>query len=265
MGGVPRRADGSAHDDDVSLAMNVSRRTIRVSLLGLLCVLSSPAGVTRTGGSLAIRKTSAQTLGAASGGLPIVAGDSWRYLRGTSEPPSAWKTVAFDESAWTLGASGFGFGGWDDATILTDMQAPAQPPGYVAVYLRRQFTVPAPAAVSALTLSIKYNDGFVAYINGTEVARRNMTGETPAYTATANATHDAATAEVIDLGASLSLLVPGSNVLAIQGHNVSVGDGDFSLIPELVAGNAPNQPASPATPANGAPGESMPPQPVRRR
>jgi len=176
--------------------MSITRalgRALRIGLFGLLCVKMAPAGV---------RAPALHPPGPASGGLRILSGDSWRCFKGTSEPPPAWTTVAFDDSSWSLGV--------DNATNLAESPA---------VYLRRQFMVPAPAAVAGLTLSVNYNDGFVAFINGTEVARRSTTGP----------------AAVIDLGASSRLLVAGKNVLAIQGSGVAVGDGDFSLITELAA------------------------------
>jgi len=48
-----------------------------------------------------------------------------------------------------------------------------------SVYTRFQFTVADPAVFNSLTLRMKYDDGFVAYLNGTEIARRNA----PEYTA----------------------------------------------------------------------------------
>src|SRR5664279_2287823 len=42
-----------------------------------------------------------------------------------------------------------------------------------SAYLRVPFTVSNPAVFNLLTLSLRYDDGFVAYLNGTEVLRRN--------------------------------------------------------------------------------------------
>jgi len=42
-----------------------------------------------------------------------------------------------------------------------------------SVYLRLPFNVTEPTAVESLTLRMRYNDGFIAYLNGIEVARRN--------------------------------------------------------------------------------------------
>ncbi|MEX2185715.1 MAG: lamin tail domain-containing protein [Pirellulales bacterium] len=103
--------------------------------------------------------------------------------------------------------------------------------------VRVPFTVADAAAVDVLTIRMRYDDGFAAYLNGTLVASRNA----PAAiawdsTATAERADDAAVAfESIDISAFRSLLVDGNNVLAIAGLNFSAGDDDFLLSAELVA------------------------------
>ena len=50
---------------------------------------------------------------------------------------------------------------------------------------------------------------------------------------TTTGNHEAGTPETFALGAAADFLVAGTNVLAIEGHNTSLGSSDFSLIPEL--------------------------------
>src|SRR5436309_375673 len=59
--------------------------------------------------------------------------------------------------------------GYDENTLLADM-----PARYLSVFFRKKFTVTDPQAVKWLTLRIDYDDGFLAYLNGTEVARRGF-------------------------------------------------------------------------------------------
>ena len=85
---------------------------------------------------------------------------------------------------------------------------------------------------------MKYDDGFVAYINGMEVASRNAPA-TVAWNSAADAARDDANALIykeIDISDYISALQAGGNVLAIQVLNVSARDDDLLLIPELVAG-----------------------------
>ncbi|HEY7117651.1 MAG TPA: lamin tail domain-containing protein [Tepidisphaeraceae bacterium] len=108
-------------------------------------------------------------------------------------------------------------------------------------YLRVGFNVTNPGNITALDLKINYDDGFVAYLNGTEVARRNAPGSagTPiAYNAAATTDRtpaQALTAEDIDISAFRNLLVAGNNVLAIQGLNSSAGSDDFLIVPQITA------------------------------
>lgn len=192
--------------------------------------------------------------------LPIVTGDTWRYFKGTTEPPAAWNTIGFLDTGWGSGPSGFGYGDGDDATVFSDMQN-----SYTTVYTRRLFDVPNPSTILGLEMEVDYDDGFVAYINGVEVARRNAANGTPPFNALATTSHEAAAgasgnpSETIDLNAFLGALVPGTNVIAVQGLNRALSSTDLSLIVELRQINAPPSPPSNPSPAPGATGVSLSP------
>jgi hypothetical protein len=102
-----------------------------------------------------------------------------------------------------------------------------------SILIRQPFTVANPASVNQLTLRVKYNDGFVAYLNGSEVARRNAPLVVD-WNSTATATHSSATSQDILLPGAEDLLVSGTNILAVQGLNISSNDGDFYLEPHLI-------------------------------
>lgn len=175
--------------------------------------------------------------------ISIGAGDVWRYFKGWQAPPSNWNIVGFDASSWPTGPSGFGYGDGDDATNLSDMRY-----NYPTVYIRSAFTVPDPGVIKQLVLSVDYDDGFVAYLNGVEVARANVSGSPPAYNALANppgGNHEASRGDTdpqavahYDISKFSYLLVPGTNVLALQGHNVKLESSDFSLIPTLIGSDS---------------------------
>jgi parallel beta-helix repeat protein len=158
--------------------------------------------------------------------IPLTA--TWRFLRGrepASAAPEAWTQVDFDDSGWETGPAGFGFGDQDDATVLDDMQG-----SYVTVYVRKEFGGPAAAVDAALELVIDYDDGFIAYLNGREVARRSIPAG-PATYQTLASSHEAGNPETIRIGTGHDL--QEWNVLAIEGHNGSLTSSDFSLIPTL--------------------------------
>ncbi|HEY2952276.1 MAG TPA: lamin tail domain-containing protein, partial [Verrucomicrobiae bacterium] len=107
-------------------------------------------------------------------------------------------------------------------------------------FLRLPFSVSGSNPYDQLTLNLQYDDGFIAYLNGVEVARRNApAGAT--WNSAATAEHPTAAVlspETIDLTANLGLLLPGQNVLAIHGLNLSASDADFLVRAELTARQA---------------------------
>jgi hypothetical protein len=101
------------------------------------------------------------------------------------------------------------------------------------VYTRLPFLLSGAASVTGATLRVRHDDGFVAWLNGTEVASRNAPA-VPAWDAAATAarTGDEALAfEAFEVPPAL--LAEGTNVLAVQGLNVDAGDADFFLLPVL--------------------------------
>ncbi len=104
-----------------------------------------------------------------------------------------------------------------------------------SAYLRVPFTVANAVALTSLTLQIRYDDGFVAYLNGAEIARRNApaTVQYDSAAAASRPNSQALTPENINLTDQLSLLQDGQNVLAIQGLNDSASSSDFLMQAEL--------------------------------
>jgi len=176
---------------------------------------------------------------------PLVrAREMWRYFKGTVAPPTDWADSGFDDTTWLLGPTGIGYGDGDDLTVLEDMRRveddPDTPevdesqPGYVSVFLRKVFAVADAAAINDLILRVDYDDSFVAYLNGTEVARAGLSGNPPAFDRTGSS-HEAGTPVEFDITGDRGLLVDGLNTLAIQVHNTDYTSSDVSMIPELIS------------------------------
>src|SRR5687767_8842856 len=100
-----------------------------------------------------------------------------------------------------------------------------------SAYIRIPFTVADPTNVALVTLRVRYDDGFAALINGVEVARGNAP-DTLSYNSSATNSHSPATVEEFRLGAIN--LVPGVNILALHGLNLSAADTDFVIAAELI-------------------------------
>ena len=106
-------------------------------------------------------------------------------------------------------------------------------------YLRVPFTLEDADLVFSLQLHMKYDDGFVAYINGTEVARSNVpSAQSPTWSTRASTNRNnsaAGTFELHSITLTPGLLVDGINMLAIHGMNrrIHTQDKEFVLVPKL--------------------------------
>lgn len=114
--------------------------------------------------------------------------------------------------------------------------------GRTSLWMRTTFNVANPAAHTNLRLRMKFDDGFVAYLNGVPVAAANAPESTPLawnQLATAANTDTAAIAfREFPLGAAAQLAA-GENVLAIHGLNTALAASSDALwVPELVVDTA---------------------------
>jgi len=169
----------------------------------------------------------------------IFEGDEWRYFKGTYEPPANWNDLTFDDASdpcWLSGNTGIGYEtgtgyGPCIATNLADMQN-----SYWSVYARKTFTIDEPARLIGLTLHIDFDDGYIAYINGTKVHSQYPPSPVAYNRPASTSNHEASCGSILpqyDISASISALVPGTNVLALQVHNTTISSSDFIFIPEL--------------------------------
>ncbi len=157
----------------------------------------------------------------------VTQGDIFRYYLPMTNT-SSWVTPNFDDSSWSAGPSGFGYGDGDDATLL--------PFGTQSAFLRTKFFIEDPSKVEKLLLDIDYDDGYLAYINGNFVAASNVADvliDTGTPTATEVTFEENGTIERKDISDNISLLVAGENTLAIQIKNHTQNSSDLSVIPFL--------------------------------
>ncbi|MBN1443878.1 MAG: CotH kinase family protein, partial [Planctomycetes bacterium] len=171
--------------------------------------------------------------------LVIDRGDVWKFFRGRSDPPGgspAWTLRGYDDSGWESGPTGIGYGDGDDATVLDDMEY-----SYSTVFARRAFVVDDPALVRAAVLRVDYDDAYVAYVNGVEVARSASAPSDAVihFDMLAEDAHEALGGgggdpeDEVDISFAIGDLRAGDNVLAIVVLNASLGSSDLSLIPRL--------------------------------
>lgn len=152
----------------------------------------------------------------------------WQYLAG-SHPNSGWTQQDFNAGAWENAAAGFGYNYNDNKTVLKDMKD-----RYRSVYLRKSFNIAEPDGISELGLYVKYDDGFIAYLNGREIIRAGVFRGSGAR-ASSIEKHERKGWEYFKIDNHGDFLRKGTNILAVEGHNNAVNSSGFTLHPSLVA------------------------------
>ncbi len=165
----------------------------------------------------------------------IETGQSVKYLVPSSPVPSEWVNTGFDDTGWTDGIAGIGYGDEDDST---DVGA------CISVYWRCRFTVSDPGVIEKLILDMDFDDSFVAYLNGEELARVNLGAANSATTydqlsdgLSEARLHDGLQPFRFVLDETITdLLTAGENIFCVEVHNQSSGSSDLSSNAFLHAG-----------------------------
>jgi hypothetical protein len=157
-------------------------------------------------------------------------GATWRWRPGTieaSSPIEAWRSLNFNDAQFTTAPAPFWYGDvLPGGTRITGMQNV-----HLCIFLRKTFVITNTAEVASLHLGALVDDGFVAWINGTEVQRVNMPGATGG-PVTISTLANNALEPVSFLTYNLptpSYLVPGTNIIAVQVFQSSLGSSDLGF------------------------------------
>lgn len=171
-----------------------------------------------------------------------------------------WQRADYDDSTqtgWLIGTGGVGYEtGTGYETFIGDLFADRDGQQSIdllaamdstgdgvadtpSVYIRYPFHVDDPETIDGMQLLARYDDGFVAYVNGVEVVRQNVAG-TPAWDRTAKSNHEATDAfELFDFSSLIQTaeveFSAGQNVLAVHLMNRQVNSPDLLFQGQLVA------------------------------
>ena len=179
-----------------------------------------------------------------SGSPPIIlfdaGADCTAFVPADDSLGLSWTGREFDDSDWIQGTTGVGFdspaGGYNG---LFNLDLSAMKGQTASGYIRIPFEIPDQAsldAVGTMTLNMMYDDGFIAWINGTRVADDNAPATPTWNSSTSGVNRNEGLAVEFtphDASAGVAGLVVGTNVLAIQILNSGTGSSDLLCVPQL--------------------------------
>ena len=118
-------------------------------------------------------------------------GSNWKYLAAAGSTPAGWTGIAFADGAWPSANGELGYGDADEVTCI-----PSGGGGTVCVptgtkvittYFRKTINIVNPLAFTNFRFKVERDDGYVLYVNGTEMSRNNMPGGAVAHGTLASA------------------------------------------------------------------------------
>lgn len=203
------------------------------------------AGTASSGGEMrlfvnGVESGEAQTIGNLWAGgnqwrLGTDSGHTEHFLRGALDSAGIWhvELAGAQIEALALGSEPSLLNGY--LPLITTVVREAMLGHGTSLFLRVPFTVEPDLFLESITLNIRYDDGFVAWLNGTEIARRNAPGTVEWISAAASErpAREVIQLETIDLSERADELRAGENVLAFQVLNASAEDPDLLLAAEL--------------------------------
>lgn len=166
-------------------------------------------------------------------------GATWQYYDQGSLDGTSWTANNYSTSGWKSGRAPLGYGMSGIATTISYGNNSSQKrPTY---YFRRTFSLAKkPADNAVFMLNYYADDGFIVYVNGQEAGRYNMPSGSVSYN-TYTPTWAGSTPDEGTLQLRGSLFREGSNVIAVEVHNISATSSDIywdcSLTGDLGNGN----------------------------
>ena len=172
---------------------------------------------------------------------------TWSLKDDGKQPGANWNMPGFDDSQWRRGPGPLGFGEGDIETEVS----PGGDEGSVrtTTYFRTTFDVRSPEAFTHLLLTVRADDGYVAFLNGRELHRWNMPQGNVTPDSYATQRRDGTLEQLYQqFILSSRHLVGGNNILAIELHQAGRYSSDLYLDLALagmsnVAGGSPLVPA----------------------
>jgi len=165
-----------------------------------------------------------------------------RFLDNTADPGAIgnWFDYAFNDATWDQGWYGVGYE--TGVAGVQDLIQTTADTGSHSVFTRAHFDIPNLLAVTDVHLGFDYDDGVVAWINGTEIYRSpEMPAGVPGWDTNTSVAHESSNGEtpefdaLVDVSvAALGALQTGDNILAVGVWNRNApSSSDLVVVPRL--------------------------------
>ncbi|MEN8847826.1 MAG: lamin tail domain-containing protein [Akkermansiaceae bacterium] len=164
----------------------------------------------------------------------ITLGSTWSYLDDGSAQTTQWRGRFFDDSAWAAGPAPLGY---EDDEVTEISYGGNRDDRHITSYFRHSFTVADPDTFETLLLSLQVDDSAAIYLNGNEILRHNLpSGDLDYLTRALTPASPPEEADFHDYTLSPEFLVSGTNVLAVEVHQIHETSIDMRLDLSLKGG-----------------------------
>ena len=155
----------------------------------------------------------------------------WKYLSTNVSQATEWVARDYNDAFWPSGQARLGAGGDGETTLINIGPVGAR---YPTVYFRKSFVVPPGVIYTNLLFKLVRDDGAVVHLNGYEAYRDNMPAGPITY-ATLAATSAVDEQSFFPTNIPAVGLLPGSNVVAVEVHQINATSTDLGFNLELIA------------------------------
>ena len=175
--------------------------------------------------------------------------DSSNYVKGwvpiSDQDDKNWTQINFNDDSWKRGVNGAGYERSSGYQSLISSMLNFRSEMYnenESLYLRYSFDVDKPQLIDTMTLRMKFDDGFIAFLNGKRIAAANAPMNAR-WNSGATALHNDQLAlefKSFDVSSHINKLLDGKNVLSIHGLNYGATSSDMLILSELIYTNKNN-------------------------
>jgi hypothetical protein len=161
-------------------------------------------------------------------------GAQWRYYDGGNLVGTTWRSSAFSDSNWRVGAAPLGYG--DDNIVTAVGFGGVATNKHITTWFRHSFVVEDPSQMQTVTLGLIRDDGAAVFVNGREVFRSNLpTGTLTAATRASASVGGTDETAVFETEISPAVIQRGTNVIAVEVHQFAPDSSDLRFSLQLAA------------------------------